>query len=254
MPLLSVKNAHYIQHENKCFDFGTFGWFLNTYTFGNPWINQAEIVNQDKKLNITQYKYFILMNSSVRGPFFPPYFLKYVSDYKQEFHKTFYWYSIFTIRINATVKLVGCTISCIPVPHVQAYVLVTDFIGLTVLLEPGSNGGSKEEGIFGCYTRKEDISQHSELASSNRIRNSGYMIDSILTKYQNVNFNEKYNELCNRHRNPFMDNNFDDTSLEPYEVVFVKYNDLEYLQVSRKRGELYERWMEDTKSQNRSVW
>ncbi|CAM4847820.1 unnamed protein product, partial [Rotaria magnacalcarata] len=29
-------NAHYIQHENKCYDFGTIGWFLNTYTIGNP--------------------------------------------------------------------------------------------------------------------------------------------------------------------------------------------------------------------------
>jgi len=251
LPILPKRNARYIQHENVCYDFGTDGWFLNTYTVGNPWINQTRTANQEKKINITQYKYFIMINSSVRGPFFPPYYLKFVSDYKKEFEKSFYWYYIFTKRIDKKVKLTGCTISCIPIPHVQSYLLVTDFIGLTILLKPGASGSSE---IFGCYALKIHVSFNSEIPSSSRILEAGYMIDSLLTKYQNVNFKERHNQLCNQHKNPYIDNNLEGTSLEPYEVVFVKYSDLPYLKFPKKRGELYERWMVDSTKQNRSIW
>ena len=50
-------NARYVQHENLCFDWGTFGWAL---------------FNLD--LDIELYKFFIFMNTSVRGPYLPSYF------------------------------------------------------------------------------------------------------------------------------------------------------------------------------------
>jgi hypothetical protein len=49
-------NARYIFHQNECFDWGTFGWALST---------------QD--VSLAKYKYFIFMNSSIRGPFLPSY-------------------------------------------------------------------------------------------------------------------------------------------------------------------------------------
>lgn len=49
-------NARYVNHGNTCYDWGTFGWAL---------------FNLD--INIDKYKYFFFMNSSVRGPFLPPY-------------------------------------------------------------------------------------------------------------------------------------------------------------------------------------
>ena len=49
-------NAQYVQHKNKCFDWGTFGWAL---------------FNLD--LDITEYQYFVFMNTSVRGPYLAPY-------------------------------------------------------------------------------------------------------------------------------------------------------------------------------------
>ncbi|CAF4910904.1 unnamed protein product [Rotaria socialis] len=36
MTLLKACDAHYIQHENKCVDIGTVGWFFNQYTVENP--------------------------------------------------------------------------------------------------------------------------------------------------------------------------------------------------------------------------
>ena len=99
-------NAHYIQHENECYDFGTFGWFLS-----------------QNITNTTLYKYFIFMNSSVRGPFLPPYFPD----------DLMWWFTIFTRLLTNEVKLVGPTINCEVNPHVQSYVLVTDQVGFTLL-------------------------------------------------------------------------------------------------------------------------
>lgn len=49
-------NARYTTHENKCYDWGTFGWAMQT-----------------GKVDTSKYKYIIFMNSSVRGPYLPPY-------------------------------------------------------------------------------------------------------------------------------------------------------------------------------------
>ena len=49
-------NAQYVYHENKCYDWGTFGWALSS-----------------GKVDPSKYKHIIFMNSSIRGPFLPPY-------------------------------------------------------------------------------------------------------------------------------------------------------------------------------------
>jgi hypothetical protein len=80
------------------------------------------------------------------------------------------------------------------------------------------------------------------------------MIDCILTKYQQVDFTLRKNRKCNRFQNPYLEKNFDGTPLEPYETVFLKYTDTSDTQFNRRRGELYEKWMEDATKQNRSDW
>ena len=49
-------NARYAFHENNCFDWGTFGWAIQT-----------------QHLELSRYKFFVFLNSSVRGPFLPTY-------------------------------------------------------------------------------------------------------------------------------------------------------------------------------------
>jgi hypothetical protein len=56
LPILP-SNAHYIQHENKYFDISTIGWFLS-----------SGIIDRSR------YKYFIFLNSSVRGLFIVSYY------------------------------------------------------------------------------------------------------------------------------------------------------------------------------------
>lgn len=257
MPPLPSKNAHYVQHENKCFDFGTFGWFFQQYTEQN-YLNQGKSTSSKdsldpqgkKKLDLKKYKYFIFMNSSIRGPFFPPYFLQILS---QSNLIKYYWYSIFIKRLNNKVKLVGCTISCETVPHVQTYFFATDYLGLSIIGKPGAHGATSAEGIFACYPTKDHVSINSELPISNRILNEGYLIDSMLTKYQTLNFSQPENRFCNKNLNPYKDKGLEGTSLEPFEVVFVKFNDLEFLKDARDKAALYQKWSEEVKNISRSL-
>lgn len=252
LPILPASNAHYFQHENQCGDFGTVGWFLERFTYGNPWLNQTSLRRSERrgKIDLKKYKYFLVMNSSIRGPFFPPYFVDVLADRTNKY----YWYSIFTKRLNENVKLVGCTISCEVFPHVQTYLFATDFIGFNLLLKAGTWGSTTEKGIFACYSSKENVTFNGELSVSNRILGSGYMIDSLLTKYQTVNFSQPQNRNCNQNKDPSKDKAFQGTSLEPFEVVFVKYNDLEFFTEPRDKAKIYQRWMEDTNKTNRSIW
>lgn len=49
-------NARLFHHDNECFDWGTLGWIMSA-----------------GMVDIQDYKYFIMVNSSVRGPYAPPY-------------------------------------------------------------------------------------------------------------------------------------------------------------------------------------
>jgi hypothetical protein len=152
------------------------------------------------------------------------------------------------------VKLVGPTIACAPLVHVQSYLLTTDFTGLSILLKDATSNGRVDAGVFGCYGSKNDITMMAELRISTLVLTSGYKIDCLLTKYQTIDFSKKSNYQCTIHRNPYGDKNMDGTSLEPYEVVFVKYNDREFTTDSQEKAKLYERWMEQVKTKNRTSW
>ena len=45
------------------------------------------------------------------------------------------------------------------------------------------------------------------------------MIDYLLTKYRTIDITKSYNQLCNRHRNPYVNYNYDGF-IDLYEVVF----------------------------------
>ena len=49
-------NARILTHANQCYDWGTFGWLLRS-----------------GDVTVKKYKYFVLLNSSVRGPYLPVY-------------------------------------------------------------------------------------------------------------------------------------------------------------------------------------
>lgn len=110
-------NAKYLHHANECYDWGTFGWAL-----------------EHEQVQVRDYKYFIFLNSSVRGPFLPPYL-----QGKVHFSK------LMTGMLNHddapnSIKLVGPSVSCEGTvrlagglqrsnPHVQSFAVATEQTG-----------------------------------------------------------------------------------------------------------------------------
>lgn len=259
MPRLPKSNAFYIQHENKCFDYGTIGWFLEQYTTGNPWqggtsVPHGNAHNRSNRIfDLRRYKYFIFMNSSIRGPFFPSYMLKFLSDHQTTFRKAFHWYYMFTKRLNDQVKLVGVPMNCMPLPHIQSYLLTVDFTGLSLLLKDATtNTGVFPTGVFGCYASKGDTVMFSELGISTVLLNAGYTTNSMMSKYQSIGFSTRNNDTCPHYANPNTDYSTDGVSMEPYDVIFIKFNGVYRTTEGQKRAAVYQRWMEQAKTNHLS--
>ena len=206
LPLLP-SNGHYVEHENECFDLGTIGWFLS-----------KGITNKNR------YKYFIFLNSSVRGPYL-------VSYYEEN-----QWEKIFTNRLNDYVKLVGPTISCQASPHVQSYFWAMDRIALDILLNDSE--------IFSCHQTQVDAIYRGEIPASRLLFNNGFTIGSLMKKYQKIDFLKDGTRDCLYTQNPTGDKQVDGISLDPFEIVFVKFkSSSKDLQDLQQRISVYDRWV-----------
>ena len=184
------KNVKLVYHDNSCFDIGTFGELL-----------------EKKLIDLSNSKYVIVLNSSIRGPFLP----LYVS-------KDFKWTEAFTSKIDDVVKLVGPTISCgSPLPHVQSFLLATDMIGLSIL---------HKEGALKCYKDQSETVQFSELGASAAILKNGYNIASLMLRYADIDWRLKRNHDCNQNVNPFPQLMYDGITINPLETLFVKTKSL----------------------------
>ncbi len=206
-------NARYIQHENKCFDIGTMGWFLS-----------------QNITDTTKYKYFFVMNSSIRGPFFTPYFERLGIQ----------WYEIFIERITAEIKLVGVTINCDMGPHVQSYVMVTDRVGIAILT-------SNTSGPLKCHSDYVDAVHNGEIGASRAILDANYQIASLQSKYQDWDFRKPENSGCNDGKGPiFYDDAIDGISHDPFELVFIKYKgDPPFDTALERRALVYKKWLDE---------
>ena len=211
-------NVQVMKHKNECYDIGTIGWVYSL--LGSQ---------------ISKYSYFIWLNSSVRGPFLPSYL-----DGK------YHWTRAFTVKLTDTTKLVGSTISCgmagdhPPTLHVQTYAVATDKVGLELL-----QGNST---IFTCYEAMEDVVFFSERGISETILNAGYSIDSLMSRYQGINWQSARHLVdaygCNGDLNPLQPGFYDGTDVEPMEVVFIKV----------KEAFLRADWPSATKAEKLSMW
>ena len=125
-------NARYVLHANECMDIGSIGWLLRLPSSHPDHVDTA------------RYRYFLFMNSSVRGPTLPA-FLEDRMDTEGEVQcgvgvarkrsgeRLFPWFHVFLAKLSAEVKLVGCTISCAFATHIQSYFLAMDYTGLQVI-------------------------------------------------------------------------------------------------------------------------
>ena len=136
-----------IAHENSCYDWGTFGWALKR-----------------PEANKRPYKFWLLVNSSVRGPFVHPASTSAAVAAAAAFSSSssspssslltadplfpiIPWHAILTSRLRGAVHAAGPVISCEPSPyrgqapqgpwavnpHVQSWAIALDAEALEVL-------------------------------------------------------------------------------------------------------------------------
>lgn len=192
----------YINRENIGYDFGAWSHAIHTENL------------------VEKYDYFVLLNSSVKGPFIPPW----------SFEKN--WIKIFTQFVDEKVKLVGTTLAIDEyLTHIQSSILVLDKVGLNIGIE---------EDIFELKPidrSKRDIVILKEVGLSQAIMNHGYKIRPLLSAYHNTDI-PQISSIRSRvhHINQW----YYGTDIHPYEVIFCKASSLnESLKLATKNHDLY---------------
>jgi hypothetical protein len=138
--LLGELTALARRRANACYDGGSIG----------------EVLRAHPELVAGAYGYYVLMNSSVRGPFLPRYYPRALP-----------WTAALTGLLTDEVKLAGTTINCQGQVHVQSMVLATDNTGLEILLGAGA---------LDCPANLQDAIQRYELASTAAILDAGCVV------------------------------------------------------------------------------
>lgn len=192
-------NSQIEYHNNECYDWGTVGWLIDS-----------------GRVDISAYKYFLFLNSSVRGPFVPTYS-----------QGTKRWHEHMTSRITNEVKVVGATINCEAAywenkldgkarknPHVQSYAMATDQEVMKLWRDDGK--------VFACWKTMWEVIWNGEVGSSKVALDAGYNLESFMTRYRGIDWTLQANWQCNAATNPYVDMHYDGISFNPYEVMFVK--------------------------------
>lgn len=205
------------------------------------------------ELDIEQYKFFIFMNASVRGPFIAPIFLNGVEHID--------WTRLFTRQIDGNNKLIGTSINCRDkyqalskeTVHLQSMFLVTDSDGVQLIL--------KEDQWTCKHTTREEGIRYGEVGLSRTFIKHGFNLVSQMQYWDGHDFRNKEatmtkcNAECPHGQGPIGHDNYFEGglcgfSLNPWEMVFFKMNRA----VSEKQVAAYTEWTDHKeKSESKHV-
>ena len=207
-------NVKVINRENIGHDFGA-------------WSSVLCVNNNHQK-----YDRYIMINSSVKGPFLP----LYVKDN---------WVNLLNAEVTDSVKLFGTSIGYHEgIVHVQSMVMVTDKIGLKIGIDTG---------VFSLnyLTSREKVIEQKELGYSTHVLNTNYNIGCLLPRFKGVDFRNKntVKELFPQNINIFGHEDYYGIEVHPFEVIFLKVPKFghEYL---FKTLERFSVWFNDNKENN----
>lgn len=210
-----ASNIRTVLRDNTCFDIGAYGEVLRSPE------QFTKIGWGSARMPLWQrYKRFILLNSSVRGPFLP------------HWGQGACWSDLFVQRVTVDTKLVGLTANCWPSFHVQADVWATDFVGMSLLMNPPPPGPNSSVddfadqlapvGLAACYP---DLSRalHAELGATRVILEAGWKVDVLMSAFHGI---KDYGVVCDPQTQGDLmwKDKYFGTSVHPYETVFTKTN------------------------------
>ncbi|KAL8996020.1 MAG: hypothetical protein Q9169_004367 [Polycauliona sp. 2 TL-2023] len=186
-----AENIKVVRREDTCYHIGSYGEVLR---------GLGDVIKQ--------YKRFILLDATIRGPFMPHWSKKCWSD-------------AYLGRLNDQVKLVGMSYNCAPFDrHVQSRILATDNIGLNLLLHPVSNS------LSSCPSDWSSALA-AEVHLTEEIEKAGYRTDVMM---QGSRATAEFADRCKRRDRLWEGAKLSDQrdgSMNfghPYETIFFKAN------------------------------
>ncbi|KAI0115111.1 hypothetical protein F4814DRAFT_459949 [Daldinia grandis] len=156
-------NIQVISRPNECFDLGAHGEVLRK---NGLW---------------KKYNRFIMLSSSIRGPFIP-------------YWSRSCWSDVFLRRVTKDVKLVGTTATCHPKFHIHSTIWATDLTGIDHLLHPRQTAPDPARAqqhhdtdrqavaLGGCYNNQTQATR-GEIEATHVIKKAGYKVDVLMAAF-----------------------------------------------------------------------
>ncbi|KAI8473473.1 MAG: hypothetical protein J3K34DRAFT_518952 [Monoraphidium minutum] len=198
------RSGRYLFHDRACSEWGLMGWALDPAGGGVEWGTHA---------------YFVLVSGAFRGPFLPSYLQPYV-----------HWVEPLVSRLDDDVRLAAATLSCQPAqqppgnasspwrknPRAAPGAVVTDRDGLKLLMADGQ--------VLGCHTTPAASAYYSDAGAVAAVLRAGFNVDSLLSRFQGVDWRDERNWGCNGGIDPAGTEEYayDGTWLDPFEAMFVR--------------------------------
>jgi len=220
--------------------------------YGKPLDGNEELLELWRK----KYSYFMLLNASVRGPFYPLWLGGGASN----------WVDVFKSQLTEEVWLVGTSFNCMKsIPslyHLQSFTLMTHRRGLELiymdfqqrLLIFEANGQSCDVADGFQEPGKQSIVFVYEIGMTQTFLSRNIGVKSIVLGWQDVDFrfSEGVNTLCMRQHDQYFPTKYFGIALNPFEVIFYKTNTAKFKRVDMDKLELYSLWF-DKRFENLSV-
>ena len=161
-----------------------------------------------------RFKYYIFLNSSVRGPFYPSYM-----------PAGWEWTQAYTARLTGRVKVVSSSLVCLPSldksgggPRVESWAFALDEEGLGLTVDAGVFEVRKCK-----LCRDGGIVTQSEYGISRAILEKNYNLATLMSMYRSdVDWSDPQHWACNGNAHPSRHGTYDGISMHPFETVFVK--------------------------------
>lgn len=212
--LASSHGAVLYRKENKGMDLASHG-------VGLRWLEWRAMVDQ--------FRYFVFLNSSVRGPFVPAYM-----------PPGWQWTDAFTDMLQRGHALVACSITCLPFvdaggpgPRAESWAFAVDRRGLNAATRANTFANRD------CKLCDDGIVVGGEYGLSRSMLDAGLTMATLMTKYsQDVDWANQAHWNCNNNVHPSRESTYDGVSQHPFELLFVKAS----WHVAQPYVDAYTRW------------
>lgn len=161
---------------------------------------------------VSKYKYFVFLNSSVRGPFFPSYM-----------PPGWQWTQAYTDRFRGDVAAVSSSIVCLPRedrygPHLESWAFALTPESLELLIQ------AEVFNIRECKFCADGVIAGGEYAITEVLMTQhGRNVASLMSMYpEDTDWRDSKHWGCNNNVHPSRHGTYDKITMHPFEVVFVK--------------------------------